>query len=108
MLGLLLLYFIGRSHYRLAAEYGKGEWAFAILGVAVYYAGTFLFGFILGLVMEASNPGSVDDMPNLLLGLIVMPFGLLSTWLLYFLLKRNWEAQRLDAERQIKMNQNGF
>lgn len=108
MLGILLIYFIGRSHYRLAAEFGRGEWAFAILGIAVYYAATLIFGFALAFVLEITNPGTVENMNSMLLGVMSIPFGLLATYLLYFLLKRNWHAQRLDAERQIKMNQHGF
>ncbi|TDN87659.1 hypothetical protein DET49_111107 [Salegentibacter sp. 24] len=38
MLGLLLLYWIGKYHYRLAGEYDKSQWGFTILGIVAYYA----------------------------------------------------------------------
>ncbi len=44
MLGLFLLYFIGKIFYQLAEAHNKNKWVFAILGVIAYYAGTFLGG----------------------------------------------------------------
>ena len=35
MLGLLLIYFIGKYFYDLAAEFEKNKWLYAILGVVM-------------------------------------------------------------------------
>jgi hypothetical protein len=33
MLGLLLIFFVGQSYYKLADEFGEKKWPFAILGI---------------------------------------------------------------------------
>ena len=35
MLGLVLLYWIGKYFYKLAEEYDKSKWGFAILGLVL-------------------------------------------------------------------------
>ena len=37
MLGLLLIYWIGKKYYELATEHNRSPWGYAILGVFVYY-----------------------------------------------------------------------
>lgn len=97
MLGLLLIYFIGKSYHKLAAEYDKSKWAFAVIGIVTYYAGTFLFGILLGITIELMNPGWIDGVSEFALGVMAIPFGLGATAGLYFLLKRIWETNRKDA-----------
>jgi hypothetical protein len=33
MLGLILIYFVGKAFYDLAGLHGKSQWGFAILGI---------------------------------------------------------------------------
>lgn len=99
MLGLILLIFAGRAFYNLAGKYGKHQWGFAILGVVSYYAGLFLGGIIIGVVMELNSPGSVDDSNSLFYGLLAVPLGVLTCWLTYTLLKRSWSQPR-EISRQ--------
>ncbi|MEP7253650.1 MAG: hypothetical protein ABI683_14760, partial [Ginsengibacter sp.] len=74
MLGLALLYFIGKYYYNLADQHAKNKWGYAILGIAAYYAGVFLFGMILGVILDLGTTSSVDDMNPFVLALIVVPF----------------------------------
>jgi hypothetical protein len=90
MLGLFLIYFIGKSFYDLAFEFHKSHWGFAILGVVSYYAGTIVAGVIFGLLVEFDVVPALSDIPELALNLIAMPFGLLACWGLYQLLKSQW------------------
>ena len=53
MLGLLLLYLIGRQFYDLARRHGRNGWGLALLGIAAYYLGIFVAGGTLALVLEA-------------------------------------------------------
>ena len=89
MLGILLIYFIGKSFYSLADEYNRSKWGFTILGIAVYYGSTALLGVILALL---ANEGiiSIDFDDTVLLTFIALPVGLLSWIGLYQLLKFNW------------------
>lgn len=95
MLGIVLIYFIGKKFYDLADNYKKNQWLYGILGVVSYYAGTFILGIFLGLYYEfGSSSGSIDDLGDLGLSLIAIPAGLLSCYIFYTLLERNWEKNK--------------
>ena len=93
MLGLVLLYFIGKRYYNLAGMHEKNKWLFAIIGIGSYYAGTFISGVILGIVLLGFET-SVDDLNNVVLALIAFPFGIGTTALVYHLLKKNWQKNK--------------
>ena len=97
MLGIALIYFIGKYFYTLAEKHGKQKWGFAILGIIVYYAGVFLGGFLIGL---GAGLGYYDiyDTPDIILGLMTIPFGILSIVILYQVLKRNWAGLTGELE----------
>src|SRR5689334_9471590 len=90
MIGLLLIYFIGKAFYELAHEHDRSQWGFAILGVVSYYGGTFIGGFILGLIYEFGLSESIENVNSVLLGFMAVPFGLLICWGFYHLLKKSW------------------
>lgn len=96
MLGLILIYFIGKRFAELAFDYNRKRWQFAILGIVVYYAGMLLFGFILGILSEIFL-WRIDEMSNILLGLICLPFGILSVWLLYKYLEKKWSNEQFKT-----------
>jgi hypothetical protein len=93
MIGLILLYFVGKAFYDLAGVNNKGQWLFAILGVASYYGGWFASGILLVIGYELVLGGSVDDLNDTLLGFLALPFGVLTCWGFYRLLKNRWEKK---------------
>ncbi len=101
MIGLLLLFFIGQKFYILAEDRGMNKWLYAFLGIAVYYLGTFIAGFFIGVYLELFGSG-VDNMNTLVIGLITMPFGLLAVWGLYFLLDRKWKKEIVNDHDEIE------
>lgn len=100
MLGLLLIYFIGKYFYDLAAKYEKNKWLFAILGVVIYYVGTFVGGLILG-VLDALMELGINWDNSLLLSLIALPFGIGTCYLFYYLLKRSWSKALVIVTDEI-------
>lgn len=103
MLGLLLIFFIGRSFFRLAETYNKHKWGFAILGIASYYGGVFLGALLIGVILGMIDPYMIDDMSDIGLGLMCLPLGLLTCWGVYKILQRNWKRTQpsldlLDSE----------
>lgn len=90
MLGLLLIYFVGKYFYELAHEHDRSRWGFAIFGVVVYYASQFVFGLILGILLLASGTEFTSGM-EIGANLFGIVLGVGSVWLFYFLLKRAWE-----------------
>ena len=92
MLGLLLIYFIGKRFYTLAQETGHSKWGTAFSGIASYYAGTIVFGILLFIFADllGYNP---ENMSDLAIGLLAMPFGGLSCYALYQYLDSRWEKE---------------
>lgn len=91
MIGLFLLYFIGKAYYDLAGLHNKGQWLYAILGIVSYYASAFIGGILIGIFAEIFMTGSLDDTSDIVWGLIALPFGILGCWGFYRILKSRWE-----------------
>src|SRR5690348_11871838 len=100
MLGLLLIYFIGKAFYNLAHEYDKSRWGFAILGIISYYAGTLLAGIIFGIISELGITDFFDNIPELALGFIVLPFGAAACWGFYRILETQWSKKQVNKDDQ--------
>ena len=98
MLGLILLYWLGKYYYLLAQKHDKHKWGFAILGVATYYAGSFIGGMLIGVgILYFQGEYALDEMSDISMSLIALPFGLLSTWGLYQHLKRRWQRETIPT-----------
>ena len=91
MLGLLLIYFIGKYFYNLAEEHHKSKWGYAILGVVSYYLGTILAGIAFAIIFELWGSTSIDQMSEIALNFMALPFGILMCVGLYYFLKKRWE-----------------
>lgn len=101
MLGLLLIFFIGKYYYELAQDYYKHRWLYAIFGIIIYYVGTAVGGIILGFldVLFALN---FDWDSSLFLGLIALPFGIVAAYFIYIVLKRKWKKETGVAKDEIQ------
>jgi hypothetical protein len=95
MLGIVLIIFIGNYFYKLAHEFNKNRWLFAILGIASYYAGTAIAGFTLGIITAMNGSDFVNTTPRFVLSIIFMPFGLLTCWGFYRILFNQWNKQSM-------------
>lgn len=91
MLGFLLLYWIGKYFYKLAENYNKSKWGFAILGIVVYYGGIVLFGICFGVISEIVTPGYLETANETFLSLLGLPFGALTCYGLYKYLEKTWK-----------------
>ncbi|MBP1838883.1 hypothetical protein [Formosa algae] len=101
MLGLVFLYWIGKYFYKLAEKYNKSKWGFAILGVVVYYAGIILFSFSIALILEILAPGYISDINESLLGIVMLPFGILSCYGLYKYLEKTWKKNQPNTSELL-------
>ncbi len=100
MLGLLLIYFIGKRFYDLSEAYNQNKWLYAVLSIVVYYAATFVVGIILAVLIES---GIVDfDLENtFIVTLIALPFGLGALYLFYTLLEKKWKKAGVLIKDEI-------
>lgn len=98
MLGLILIYFIGRQFYDLANDFQRNRWLFAVLGVVSFYLGTFVAGLIIGVLSNYYEFFSdLLTQNQLVLGFASLPIGLLFCWGLHQLLKNNWKKRKEDS-----------
>ena len=100
MLGLLLIYFIGKTYHTLATEHNKERpWLWAVLGIISYYGGAFLLGIVIFLYLDLV--GSNVDIENLNKGieiLLGLAGGLMGTVGLYQFLKYRWNNKSSVSE----------
>ncbi len=101
MLGLLLLYWIGKAFYDLAKTHGKKPWLGAFIGIASYYGLQLVVGgiaFLLTDFDEPLNSGLLGDFGLSILGILI---GALGTWGLYRYLKQKWSVTSVETHREI-------
>lgn len=91
MLGLLLIYFVGKKFYDLADTYNRSKWGFAILGILSYYGGIFFGGVVIAILYEINMEGAIDNLSDTVLGLMGLPIGILACWGFYKILESNWK-----------------
>jgi len=98
MLGLLLIYFIGKRFYELSERFNKSKWGYTIAGIAMYYLGTFLAAIgILFLTMNAGNYDFVEE-NTFLTNIISIPFGLMLCAGFYKLLEVRFKKQLVQTK----------
>jgi len=97
MLGLLLIYFIGKRFHDLADDYDKSKWGFAIIGIVTYYAVSILLGVVL-VVLEVDF---IERMNDMVLGLLLAPFGILGCVLLHYFLDNKWSNEKPKTDKMI-------
>ena len=91
MFGFVLLYWIGKYFGELAVKYNKSKWGYIIFGIFTYYGGTFLSGILFVVLADIFSPGYIDTMNETLLGVLALPFGILSCYLLFKYLEKTWK-----------------
>jgi hypothetical protein len=106
MIGIFLIYFLGRAFYDLAFEYNKHQWGYAILGVVSYYTGTFVGGLVLVLGAGYLFETDITTYPDMAINLMAVPFGLLGCWGLYRILKSNWKKKTEVPEAESVLDSN--
>lgn len=106
MLGLFLMYWIGKEFYKLSELHLKNKWIFAILGIASYYFGAILAGFLIGIIIELGYFNThINDISDIQWAFIGLPFGLLTCWLFYRFLKKTWnESTNINASEFLDEN----
>ncbi|MFC4721276.1 hypothetical protein ACFO5O_03000 [Geojedonia litorea] len=101
MLGIILIYFIGKQFYTLAEDFNKNKWLYAILSVVIYYVAGFIFGTILA-VLDLIFEWGIDWDNNFGLNLLGIPIGLLADWGFYYMLKKKWEQSTVLIKDEIQ------
>ena len=101
MLGILLIYFIGKRFYDLAIEFEQNKWLYAILSVVLYYAAGFVFGVVLFVLDFYVFGWDLDWENNFEVNLLGLPVGLLSVWVLYMFLENRWKKRIVLVKDEI-------
>ena len=98
ILDILLFYFVGKAFYDLANEYDRSRWGFAVLGVISCYGGVLVGGIVLALIYELGLSKSIEELNEVLLSLMALPFGILMCWGFYHILKRSWSRSSTNSD----------
>jgi hypothetical protein len=104
MIGIIFIYFIGNFFFRLAEEFKKNKWVYAILGVATYYGGGFILSLAIFLVYDLKSfdgGETFDDIPEMAWNLISIPLGLASCYGLYKILKYQWGKSGRQTDEEV-------
>lgn len=102
MLGIFLLYFIGKRFYDLAALFGRHKWFYAILSIVVYYGvGALLVALVVILDLMVFE-WNFDWEASWGVSYISIPFGLLGVWIFDVLLKNRWEKLAIVVIDEIQ------
>lgn len=100
MLGIILIYFIGKRFYDLAGEFDKHQWKHAIIGVVSYYGTLIVVQMIIFMIYFMMNPaeldyeGDVDSSTEMIVGLISIPFGILACYLSFKYFQKKWNKEK--------------
>lgn len=100
MLGILLIFFIGKYYYDLAQDHHRNRWLFGVLGIVVYYAGSVIGGLIMRVLDGAFDLEFDWDNQLSLMG-IALVSGLSFTVLVYYLLSRYWKKSKKEIKNEI-------
>ncbi|QCK13916.1 hypothetical protein [Mangrovivirga cuniculi] len=93
MLGLFLIFFIGKRFYQLSESFNKSKWLFAILGIASYYIANFLAGLIFAVMDDVFGWGFLYETSEFAISLFLLPFGILGCYGFYKLLEHIWSKE---------------
>ncbi len=110
MLGLVLIFFIGKAYFDLAKNHNKEyAWLYAVLAIALYYGFLFISLFVIVGILEYSSPMTLYNMNEYLLGIMGVPFGLLAVWAGHLILKKRFsETNEFENDALLDEGFNDF
>lgn len=92
MIEIAIVVLMGRYYYKLAEKFDKNKWLYTILGIVTFYGTILLTGFVYAVYFFSQNPyASEEDLNTLMITFIGIVIGGFTSYLLYFLLERNWK-----------------
>lgn len=102
MLGIVLIYFIGKQYYTLAEDRNMNKWLYAFVGIGIYYLGTIIGATLIIFYTEFFGNG-IDSINDKALGYMSIPFGIFSVWGLYKILDKKWTDKKIDPIEEIAL-----
>jgi hypothetical protein len=91
MLGIFLIYWVGKKYYDLATRHGRSAWGYCILAIAIYFGTQFIIGVILALSIPEVI-ANLDSSEEMALNLLSVPLSLGMWYLVFIFLRDKWEA----------------
>lgn len=87
MLGIIIIYWIGRKYYDLAVRCNKSPWSWAIYAILIFYGSQIMFGVLVALFSPETNFETNEVILNIL-GIAISGIVWFSV---YKLLEKRWE-----------------
>jgi len=101
MLGILLIFFIGKHFYKLAEQFNQNKWLYAILAVVIYYAAGVVYVVVLAVLDDLFGFG-IDWDNAIALEYLAIPIGLAADYGFHILLKKKWEKSVIIIKDEIQ------
>ncbi|WP_370478244.1 hypothetical protein [Tamlana flava] len=101
MLGILLIYFIGKRFYDLSEGYNQNKWLYAILSVVIYYASGMIMLILVAILDLFFFSWGFDWESSFGINLLALPIGLLTVWGFYTLLENRWKKSVVVVKDEI-------
>lgn len=105
MVGIIPLIILGRIFYKLAQEYNKSDWGYAILAVITYLIT--MFGSALALAfVKIVQSGGIDAEViakdnEMLINILSTIVGVVCCIILYYFLKNRWQKEEANTIDEI-------
>jgi hypothetical protein len=81
----------------------KNSWAYPILGIVAYYAGSIIVGgIVIFALIEFVFDSYLESYSDSALGIMLMPFGIASVYFLYKFLERKWKKEFIPIGSEIQ------
>ncbi len=97
---LLFTLIVAGLFFRVAKVNQQSPLIYAFLGVVSFYAGKYMGGFLVAILMEMAGYSTFYLNGNLAVELISIFFGLLACWLAFKLMKSGWHKDRKRKEEK--------
>ncbi len=88
MLGIFLIYWIGRKFYDLAFLHHRSQWGWAIFGIIIYFVSQIIFGMLIGIVA----PNLLNDTGgSFVVNILGIGIGLGVWFIVFKFLEKSWD-----------------
>ncbi len=101
MVGIFIIYFIGKKYYELAVKYNQKKWLFAFLGFVVYYASAIVMVIFL-LIIDGILGLNINFENKFFTGVLELGVGFTGVIVTYNLLKKKWEREYPIEEDELQ------
>ena len=101
MLGIFLIYWVGKKYYDLAIKHNRSKWGYTFLGIGIYYFAQIIFSISLYFIFPEKME-NIDYQTENKFGYLAITVGVLVWYVLYLYLKKRLGKVEITLEDDIE------